>query len=86
MVTQQQAVAQQVDRELIVFYDNYANNVLQHLRWIFDTTIKVRRQWPTYAARQWLNTWNQILFDAMNPAAAPTNPENHPYTTALETG
>ena len=86
LATQQQATAQQVGRELQLFYDNYENCAPQHMRWIFDTTINVRQQWLMHATRQWLNTWNQILLEAVNPEAAPTNPENYPYTTALETG
>ena len=86
MATQHQATARQVDRELKMFYDAYEDKVPQHLQWIFDVPIHVRRQWTTYATRQWLNTWASILFNAINPAAAPTNPENYPYTTALETG
>ena len=86
LATQQQATAQQVDRELQMFYDNYKECAPQHLRWIFDTTINVQRQWPVYTTRQWLNTWNPIFSETVNPAAAPTNPENYPYTTSLETG
>ena len=69
-----------------MFYDEYADQVPQHLRWLFDTPIDVRRQWPTNATRQWLNPWTPLLHEELNPEAAPTNPENYPYTTALETG
>ena len=86
LATQQQATARQVDRELQLLYDTYKNHIPQHLKWIFDVTIDVRRHWTTYATKQWLNTWAPILFDATKPTAAPTNPENYPYTTALETG
>ena len=86
LATQQQATARQVDRELQMFYDNYEDQAPQHLQWIFDITIDVRCQWPTHTIRQWLTTWASILHDAVNPGAAPTNPENYPYTTALETG
>ena len=86
LATKQQAHARQVERELEMFYDHYEEQAPQHLKWIFDVTIDVRRQWTTYATRQWLNTWAPILSNATNPAAAPTNPENYPYTTALETG
>ena len=86
LATTQEAATRQVDRELVLLYDTFEDNVPQHLQWIFDTTIDTRRQWPTNAIRQWLNTWSQILHDAINPEAAPTYPENYPYTTALETG
>ena len=86
IATTQQAQAQQVDRELTILYHTFEDTVPQHLSWIFDTPIAVRRQWTTTATRQWLNTWKPILHEAVNPEAAPTNPENYPYTTALETG
>ena len=44
MATQQQATATQVGRALTMLYDTYANNVPQHLRWMFDTSIEVRQQ------------------------------------------
>ena len=69
-----------------MFYANYETTAPQHLRWLFDTPIDVRRQWPTYTARQWLNTWQQLLAESLNPEAAPTKPENYPYSTELETG
>ena len=69
-----------------MFYDNYKDCAPQHLQWIFDTTIKVRQQWPTHATRQWLITWTSVLFNAVNPGVAPSNLENYPYSTALETG
>ena len=69
-----------------MLYDEYEGNVPQHLDWILNTPIEVRRQWPTSAAQQWLNTWSQILLNATIPDAAPTNPENYPYSTFLETG
>ena len=86
LATQQQAHAQQVDRELQMLYETYADQTPQHLQWLFDTPIEVRRHWPTSATRQWLNTWIPILSEAVTPEAEPTNPENYPYTTALETG
>ena len=86
LVSKHQATARQVDRELQIFYDEYEDQAPQHLRWIFDTPIEVRRQWPTTAMQQWLSTWGPILYDALNPEAAPTNPENYPYSTPLETG
>ena len=85
LATKHQALAQQVERELTLFYDCEAQ-VPQHMQWIFDTPIQVRRQWPTYAMRQWLNTWFPLVQEALYPEADPNNPENHPYTTALETG
>ena len=86
LATQQQAHAQQMDRELTQLYDDYAPQTPQHLQWIFDTPVEIRRQWPTSAIRQWYNTWAPVIIVAVNPEAAPTNPENYPYTTALETG
>ena len=86
LATTQQAAAQQVDWEMTLLYDEYKGKVPQHLDWIFNTPIDVRRQWPTSTARQWLATWSQILHDATVPEADPTNPENYPYNTALETG
>ena len=86
LATQQQANALQVDRELHMFYDEYKARAPQHLRWLFNTPIEVRQQWPTNATRQWLTTWKPLLHEELIPEAAPTNPENYPYTTALETG
>lgn len=84
--TRHQAEARQVDRELTMFYETYEAITPQHLGWLFDTPIEVRRQWPMRATQQWLNTWTPILHEELSPEAAPTNPENYPYTTALETG
>ena len=90
LATRQQARAVQVSHELTMFYDDYADKVPQSLRWIFDTTVETHRDRPTAATRQWLNTWRPIVEAAMtsgeNPDGDPTNPENYPYTTALETG
>ena len=86
IATHQQAMACQVDRELTLFYENYETVTPQHLRWLFDTPLELQRQWTQHATQQWLNTWHTLLFKALNPEAAPTNPENYPYTTALETG
>ena len=86
MATSQQAEARQVNRELTMFYEDYEHQAPQLLQWVFHTPIALRRQWSTYATRQWLNTWKPILLGAVTPEAAPTNPENYPYTTALETG
>ena len=84
--TQQQVTARQVDRELQLFYANYETTAPQYLRWLFDMSFEVRQQWPPYVTRQWLTTWQQLFCDALNPATAPTNPENYPYSTELETG
>ena len=86
MATSQQASARQVDQELTMFYEDYEHIVPQYLRWVFCTPIELRQQWTTSATRQWLNTWILILSEAVIPEAAPTNPENYPYITALETG
>ena len=86
LAAQQQAIAIQVDRELTMFYEDYTNHAPQHLKWLFDTPIEVRQQWTTHTTRQWLNTWKPLLHKELIPEAAPTNPENYPYTTALETG
>ena len=86
MATSQQAEARQVDQELTMFYGEYEHKAPQLLPWVFHTPVDLRRQWSTYVTRQWLNIWQPILMEAVNPEAAPTNPENYPYTTALETG
>ena len=86
IATHQQAMARQVDRELTLLYEEFEPVTPQHLRWLFDTPLEILRQWTPHATRQWLNTWRPLLFEALNPEAAPTNPENYPYTTALETG
>ena len=69
-----------------MFYTEYETTAPQHLKWLFDTPFDIQRQWPHWAMRQWLTTWVPLLYDTVNPEAAPTNPENYPYTTALETG
>ena len=86
LATRIQATALQVDRELQQFYANYETTAPQHLAWLFNTPLEIRQQRPHRATRQWLTTWTPLLIDALNPEAAPTNPENYPYTTALETG
>ena len=85
LATTQQAMARQVDQELTMFYDTYEDRTPQHLQWLFNTMIDVRRQWPPNTTRQWLNTWTPLLQEALNPEAAPTNPVNYPYSTVLET-
>ena len=89
LATRLQAQAIQVDRELQLFYDDYAEVVPQHLRWIFDTSLDTHRKRSTAATKQWLNKWKPIVMEALNtvdPDGDPTNPENYPYSTALETG
>ena len=88
--TRLQAQALQVTHELQTFYADYAGKVPQTINWLFDTTIETHRDRSTAATRQWLNTWRPIV-EAMiatgdNPEGDPNNPENYPYTTALETG
>ena len=56
LASKHQAFSQQVDRELIQLYE-HEEQVPQHMKWIFDTPIQIRQQWPSYATRQWLNTW-----------------------------
>ena len=89
MATRLQAQARQVDHELQLLYTEYEGKVPQELNWLFDTTIETHRQRPTAATRQWLNTWKPILKNLITedtPDGDPHNPENYPYTTALETG
>ena len=62
----------------MMFYEENEDQEPQYLRWIIDTRIEVQQKWPMSATRQRLNTWAPILFDALNPDAAPTNPENYP--------
>ena len=73
-----------------MFYNEYAGQAPQELKWLFDTSIETHRKRPVAATRQWLNTWALIMANATtvnaDPAGDPTNPENYPYTTALETG
>ena len=69
-----------------MFYDNFETIVPQHLEWLFSTPLEVRRQWPTTAIRQWLNTWQPILDEITDPEWDPHNQENYPYQTELETG
>ena len=79
----------QVNHEIRKFHEDYAGKVPQHLEWLFDTTISTHRSRPTAATRQWLNTWRPIVENAVKDSTHegdPNNPENYPYTTALETG
>ena len=46
--------------------------------------LKLRRQWPPAATRQWLNTWHPILTDIINTEWDPHNQENHPHLTELD--
>ena len=90
IASQLQAQALQVDRELQLFYEEYAEQAPQELKWLFDTSIETHRKRPVAATRQWLNTWAPIMAATVtvreDPEGDPTNPENYPYTTALETG
>ena len=81
-----QANALQVDRELALFYDTFITTTPQHLAWLFDTTLEVRRQCPPAAIRQWLNTWHPILTEITNLEWDPHHQENYPHQTELETG
>ena len=73
-----------------MFYDEYVGQAPQELKWLFDTSIEIHRNQPTAVTRQWLNTWTPIMVNATHinedPDGDPNNPENYPYTTALETG
>ena len=90
LATRLQAQAHQVDRELQLFYEEHAGTAPQNLKWIFDTSIETHRKRPTAATQQWLNTWTPIVMEALkatsDPKGDPNNPENYPYSTALETG
>ena len=87
LTTRMQAEAHQADRELaMLLYENFETTTPQHLAWLFDTPLNTRRQWPTTAIRQWLNTWLPILEETTNPKWDPHNQENYPYRTELETG
>ena len=89
MATQIQAQERQLEHEIQQFHEDYAEKVLQHLGWLFDTTIETHRSRPTAVTRQWLNTWKPIVEMAVtddNHDGDPNNLENHPYTTVLETG
>ena len=57
LVSQQQATARQVNRELQMFYEDYGTHAPQNMQWLFDTPIEVQRQRPATAIRQWLTTW-----------------------------
>ena len=90
LATRLQADAIQLDRELTMFYEDYEGKVPQQRSWLFDTSMATHRDRPISATRQWLNTWKPIIDDLMNPNGPPEgdphNPENYPYSTALETG
>ena len=86
LTTRMQADARQADRELAMLYDTYEAIAPQHLAWLFNIPLDARRQWPTTAIRQWLNTWKPILEETTNPEWDPHNQENYPYQTELETG
>jgi hypothetical protein len=80
--TQLQAANRQALCELEQFYQNYSTVAPQQLQWLFGIPLPIRQQWPTYAIRQWLNTWTPTL-DAFILNAR-TDEES--YTTALEMG
>ena len=90
LATRIQTQALQTDRELAMFYEEFSGQVPQELSWILDTSLETHRKRPTAATRQWLNTWRPIVEDTVkvnrNPEGDPNNPENYPYSTALETG
>ena len=72
------------------FTKNMQEKVPQDLKRIFDTSIDTHRKRSTAATRQWFNTWTPIVMEALkatgDPEGDPTNLENYPYSTALETG
>jgi hypothetical protein len=80
--TQLQAANRQALRELEQFYQNYSTVAPQQLHWLFGIPLPIRQQWPTYAIRQWLNTWTPTLDAFIRNART----DDESYTTALETG
>ena len=84
--TQAQAHTVQAHRELDLLYDRYEAITPQSLQWLFNTDADTKKQWSTPKIRQWLSTWQPVLEDKTRPSWAPTNPENYPYQTQLETG
>ena len=84
--SQAQASATQAHQELHLMYSSYQNIAPQTLQWLFDIDAETQQQWPTAKLRQWINTWQPVLEDKISPRWAPTNPENYPYHTSLETG
>ena len=84
--TRNQADTVQTHRELDLLYERYEAAAPQHLQWLFHTDSDTKKQWSTPKLRQWLSTWQPVLEDKIRPSWAPTNPENYPYQTQLETG
>ena len=89
MATRVQAQSRQVDYELLAFFADYEGTALQHMQWLFDTTLENHRNRSTAVTQQRLNTWKPIVENMMladnNPEGDPHNPENCPYHTTLET-
>ena len=85
-LTQAQASTTQAQRELKLIYDRFKAIAPQTLQWLFNMDIDTRQQWTTPKLRQWINTWQPVLEDRTRPPWAPTNSENYPFQTALETG
>ena len=84
--TRAQASSIQVQRELQQFYDRFQRTAPQTLQWLFDMDLETRSQWSTNKVWQWLNTWQPVLATKTRPLWAPSNSENYPYQTRLETG
>ena len=85
-LTQTHASTLQAHQELQLMYDKYQPITPQHLQWLFAIDINLRQQWPTHKLWQWIHTWLLALDANTNPQWAPTNPENYPFQTELETG
>ena len=85
-LTQVQASKAQAHRELHLLYTRFRDTAQQTLQWIFDTDVATRQQWTTNKLWQWINTWQPVLEAKTHPHWAPSNPENYPYLTELETG
>ena len=84
--TQAQASTLQAHRELQILYDTYKPIAPQQLQWLFNIDISTRTLWSTNKLWQWIHTWRPTLEEKTNPQWAPTNSENYPFQTALETG
>ena len=85
-LTQAQASTLQAHRELQLLYNKYELIAPQQLQWLFNIDVNTCKQWPTNKLWQWIHTWQPTLEEKTNPQWAPTNPENYPFQTALETG
>ena len=77
-ITRVQASTIQAHRELQQFYDRFQSTAPQ--------TLETRSQWSTNKIWQGLSTWQPVLETKTRPPWAPTNTENYPYQTRLETG